>query len=190
MSALLEPPLDGEYADWHAGYVALVPSGDVRDHLRTQVHETIALLSGVSEDRAEQSYGPGKWTLKEVVLHMCDTERVFAYRLLRIARGDRTPLPGFEQDEWVPHSCANRRTVASLLLEYTAIHSDDATRRLGPRGGMDAEGDREREAGLRPRDGLHLCGAPAAPCPHHPRAVPSAVSRARRGVTPLAVFRA
>jgi len=123
MSALLERPLDGEYAEWHAGYVALVPDGDVRDHLRTQVHETVALLSGASEDRAEQAHGPGKWTLKEVVLHMCDTERVFAYRLLRIARGDSTPLPGFEQDEWVPHSCANRRMVASLLLEYAAIRS-------------------------------------------------------------------
>jgi hypothetical protein len=123
MSAILQRPLDAEYPDWHAGYVALVPDGDVRDHLRTQVHETITLLSGVTEDRAEQAYGPGKWTLKEVVLHMCDAERVFGYRLLRIARGDTTPLPGFEQDEWVPHSCANRRTMACLLLEYAVIRA-------------------------------------------------------------------
>jgi len=54
---------------------------------------------------------------------MCDAERVFDYRLLRIARGDATPLPGFEQDEWVPHSCANRRSMASLLLEYAAIRA-------------------------------------------------------------------
>jgi len=123
MSAILERPTKGEYADWHAGYVALVPEGDVRDHLRTQIFETITLLAGVAEAKAEQAYGPGKWTLKEVVLHMCDAERVFDYRLLRIARGDATPLPGFEQDEWVPHSCANRRSMASLLLEYAAIRA-------------------------------------------------------------------
>jgi uncharacterized damage-inducible protein DinB len=123
MSAILERPTKGEYADWHAGYVALVPEGDVRDHLRTQIFETITLLAGVAEAKAEQAYGPGKWTLKEVVLHMCDAERVFDYRLLRIARGDATPLPGFEQDEWVPHSCANRRSMASLLLEYATIRA-------------------------------------------------------------------
>ena len=123
MSDILERPARDEYADWHAGYVALVPEGDVRDHLRTQIFETVALLGGVAEAAAEQAYGPGKWTLKEVVLHMCDAERVFDYRLLRIARGDPTPLPGFEQDEWVPHSCANRRSMASLLLEYAAIRA-------------------------------------------------------------------
>ena len=122
-SAVPGRPAEDEYADWHAGYVALVPDGDVRDHLRTQLHETVALLSGVSESKAEQVYGPGKWTLKEVVLHMSDAERVFGYRLLRIARGDATPLPGFDQDEWVPHSCANRRSMASLLLEFAAIRS-------------------------------------------------------------------
>ncbi|MFI5309910.1 MAG: DinB family protein [Gemmatimonadales bacterium] len=123
MSAPPERPAASEYAAWYAGYVALVPDGDVRDHLRLQLHETLALLTGVAESRAERAYGPGKWTLKEVLLHMGDTERVFAYRLLRIARGDATPLPGFEQDEWVPHSCANRRTMASLLLELATIRS-------------------------------------------------------------------
>lgn len=119
----LERPSDDEYADWHAAYVALVPPGDVRDHLRTQIHETIALLSRVAETKAEQAYGPGKWTLKEVLQHMCDAERVFGYRLLRIARGDATPLAGFEQDEWVPQSAANRRSMASLRLEYAAIRA-------------------------------------------------------------------
>ena len=143
--ATLVRPREDEYADWHASYVALVPAGDVRDHLRTQLHETVALLSGVAEAKAEQAYGPGKWTLKEVVLHMCDAERVFGYRLLRIARGDATPLPGFEQDEWVPHSGANRRTMASLILEYAAIRAsttqlvdslpDEAWVRRGTAGG-------------------------------------------------------
>ena len=81
------------------------------------------MLSGVSDEKARKAYGAGKWTLKEALLHMTDTERVFSYRLLRIARGDTTPLPGFEQDEWVPNSGANIRSVASLLLEYASVRA-------------------------------------------------------------------
>src|ERR1035438_512090 len=106
---MLTRPAADEYFEYYGRYIALVPDGDVRDHLRTQLSETIALLSAVPDAKAERAYGAGKWTLKEVVLHMADTERVFGYRTLRIARGDTTPLPGFEQDEWVPHSCANTR---------------------------------------------------------------------------------
>lgn len=123
MSTSLVRPGSDEYAPFYHGYVDHVPDGDVRDHLRTQIHETIALLSGISDARAERAYGAGKWTLKEVVGHMCDTERVFGYRLLRIARGDLTPLPGFEQDEWVPRSGANQRSLANLILEFAAIRA-------------------------------------------------------------------
>jgi hypothetical protein len=120
---MLSRPGTDEYFEYYGGYIALVPDGDVRDHMRTQLFETVALLSGVSESTAEKAYGAGKWTLKEVVLHMSDTERVFGYRMLRIARGDTTPLPGFEQDEWVPHSCANARTMAKLVLEFSAVRA-------------------------------------------------------------------
>jgi hypothetical protein len=127
MSAILQRPAADEHAPSHEGYIRHVPAGDVRMHLRTQMHETIALFSGVNEARAGQGYGPGKWSLKEVISHISDAERVFAYRLLRVARGDQTPLPGFEQDEWVPTSCANQRTVASLLLEFAAIRASTLT---------------------------------------------------------------
>jgi uncharacterized damage-inducible protein DinB len=120
---MLSRPAADEFAPYYARYIALVPEGDVRDHMRTQLHETIALLSGVPDAKGEQAYGAGKWTLKEVLLHMADTERVMSYRMLRIARGDKTPLPGFEQDEWVPHSCANRRSMASLLMEFAAVRA-------------------------------------------------------------------
>ena len=120
---MLSRPESDEYFDYYGRYVALVPDGDVRDHLRAQLFETVALLEGVAEAKAEQAYGAGKWTLKEVVLHMADTERVFGYRMLRIARGDTTPLPGFEQDEWVPHSCANARAMSSLVLEFAAVRA-------------------------------------------------------------------
>jgi hypothetical protein len=116
-------PAADEYFEYYGKYIALVPDGDVRDHMRTQLSETIALLSGVADAKADQAYGAGKWTLKEAVLHMSDTERVFGYRLLRIARGDATPLPGFEQDAWVPHSCANARAMSSLLLEFAAVRA-------------------------------------------------------------------
>ncbi len=127
MSAILQRPSADEHAPSHEGYIGHVPPGDVRVHLRTQLHETIALFSGVDETRAGQGYGPGKWSLKEVIGHINDAERVFAYRLLRIARGDQTPLPGFEQDEWVPTSGANRRSLASLLLEFASIRASTMT---------------------------------------------------------------
>jgi hypothetical protein len=127
MSAILQRPAADEHAPSHEGYIRHVPAGDVRMHLRTQLHETIALFSGVDEQRAAQGYGPGKWSLKEIIGHINDAERVFAYRLLRVARGDKTPLPGFEQDEWVPTSCANQRSLASLLLEFAAIRASTMT---------------------------------------------------------------
>ena len=120
---MLQRPAADEYAPYYGTYISLVPDGDVRDHLRMQLHETVAMLSGVSDARGSVAYGPGKWTLKESLLHMIDAERVFAYRLLRIARGDTTPLPGFEQDEWVPRSGANARPMASLLIEFSAVRA-------------------------------------------------------------------
>lgn len=138
-------PRDEEHSPYFAPYIGAVPDGDVRDHLRTQVHETIALLSGVSDADAGKGYAPGKWSIKEVVGHICDCERVFAYRLLRIARGDETPLPGFDQDPWVPASKANARSMASLLLEFAAVRAstvllvdsldDEAWTRLGTASG-------------------------------------------------------
>jgi uncharacterized damage-inducible protein DinB len=118
---MLTRPASDEFAPYYAGYIGLVPEGDVRRHLRLQLQDTLATLSGVPDEKAEKGYGPGKWSLKEVVGHLSDAERVFAYRLLRIARGDKTALPGFEQDDWIPLSRANARTLASLLLEFAAV---------------------------------------------------------------------
>jgi hypothetical protein len=116
-------PNADEYFEYYGKYIALVPDGDVRDHMRTQLSETVALLSGVTDAKAEQAYGAGKWTLKEAVLHMSDAERVFSYRMLRISRGDTTPLPGFEQNDWVPHSCANDRPLTNLVMEFATVRA-------------------------------------------------------------------
>ena len=120
---MLRAPDPDEYAPFHAAYIAMVTEGDVRHVLRRQVPELTAMLSGVPEDRAAAGYAPGKWSLKEMLLHVIDAERVFGYRLLRIARGDATPLPGFEQDDWVPHSGANARAMPELLLELAAVRA-------------------------------------------------------------------
>ena len=123
MTAFLERPDASEFAPFYAAYVHLVPPGDVRDHLRIQIHETIALLSGVSDEKAAEAYAPGKWTLKEVIGHMCDAERVFGYRLLSIARGDPALLPSFDENLWVPASHASARSMAALMLEFAAVRS-------------------------------------------------------------------
>ena len=120
---MLSRPNADEYFEYYGTYISLVPDGDVRDILRSQLSETIAVLSGVSDAKAAEAYGPGKWTLKEAVLHMSDAERVFGYRMLRIARGDMTPLPGFDQNSWVPHSCANDRALTNLVMEFAAIRA-------------------------------------------------------------------
>jgi hypothetical protein len=120
---MLERPASDEYAPYFGTYISKVPAGDLRDLLRMQLHDTVTLLSNVDDARAARGYGPGKWTLKESLLHVIDAERVFSYRMLRVARGDQTPLPGFEQDEWVPQSGANARSMTSLLLELSAVRA-------------------------------------------------------------------
>ena len=105
-------PGPGEYAPYYERYVSRVAEGDVVATLRRQIEETLALLGGVSEERAGRGYEPGKWSIKELVGHMVDGERIFAYRALRFARGDRTPLPGFEQNPYVEAGDFNSRTLA------------------------------------------------------------------------------
>jgi uncharacterized damage-inducible protein DinB len=123
VSAVVARPEAGEYTPYYGTYVGKVPDGDVRELLRSQLPKTIELISSFSEEKASVGYGPGKWTLKEVLLHIADAERVFSYRMLRIGRGDTTPLPGFDQDPWVLTSHANDRSLPSLLAEYQAVRA-------------------------------------------------------------------
>ncbi|HEY9383371.1 MAG TPA: DinB family protein [Gemmatimonadales bacterium] len=112
-----------EYAPFYAGYVAGVPEGDVLDLLERALEETTRLLGAVPEARGDFAYAPGKWTLKEVVGHVVDAERVFSYRALRFARGDTTPLAAFDENAWAPNSGARARTLADLLGEYRAVRA-------------------------------------------------------------------
>ena len=116
-------PSPDEYAPYYHKYISRVRDGDIIDILREQSDAVRGMLARVPNERGLFAYAPGKWTLNESLLHVCDTERVFAYRALRIARGDTVALPGFEQDDWVPLSGANDRTIASIMDEFVAVRA-------------------------------------------------------------------
>jgi hypothetical protein len=114
-------PRSDEYVPYYGKYVSLVPEGDVVETLRTQIGETLSLLRAIPEERASHRYAPGKWSIKEVVGHMADVERVMTYRALRIARADATPLPGFDENAWVPAANFDARPLASLVHELAEV---------------------------------------------------------------------
>jgi uncharacterized damage-inducible protein DinB len=114
-------PADHEYAAYYADYVGLVPDGDIIAILATQLDDTLALLRNLTDAQALTAYAPGKWSIKEVVGHIADAERVFAQRALRFARGDQTPLAGFDEQAYVPAGHFNERPLPSLLAELAAV---------------------------------------------------------------------
>lgn len=112
-------PQPDEYAPFYAGYVQRVPAGsDILALLNQQPDELTALLRSLPETQAALRPAPDEWSVKEVIGHIADTERIFAYRALRIARGDTTPLPGFEQDAYVRATDFNARRLSDLLEEF------------------------------------------------------------------------
>lgn len=123
MTAPTIAPPAGEYAPHYAGYVARVPQGDVLARLRKQIGETAALLRPLDAARARHRYAPGKWSVIEVLGHLCDAERVFAYRVLRIARGDETPLAGFDENVYVPAAEFERRSMTDVIAEFEAVRA-------------------------------------------------------------------
>ena len=115
-------PGPDEYFEYYGKYISLV-GDDALAALHAQGVSTPRLLSGVSEAQAMFRYEPGKWSVKEVLGHVIDGERVFAHRALRFARADRTPLPGFEENEWVPAAHFDRRPLPELVAEYSAVRA-------------------------------------------------------------------
>jgi len=123
MTAPTTVPAADEYAPHYAGYVARVPPGDVVARLRRQIAEAAALLRPLDAARARHRYAPGKWSIIEVVGHLSDTERIMAYRALRIARRDEAPLAGFDENAYVPAAEFERRSLADVLAEFEAVRS-------------------------------------------------------------------
>lgn len=110
-----------EYVAYQKMYLDLVEDAKIVTLLGKSLNEFVALVDGLSDRELNYAYQEGKWTVKEVLLHMIDTERIFQYRALRFAREDKTMLPGFSENDFVPHSNANSRTKKSLLEEYNAV---------------------------------------------------------------------
>ncbi len=115
-------PLPGEYPAYARMYLDLLPHDDrLLEHLRDNLQAAIDLVSSLPEATLLHRYASEKWTIKEVLVHIVDDERIYAYRAMCFARGEATPLPGFEQDDYAAASGADERSLHSIMAEYAAV---------------------------------------------------------------------
>lgn len=134
-------PEAAEYDPYYTKYISLVEGDSCLPRLTAQSGDLKAMFANMPEDKGTFAYEAGKWTTKEVLSHLIDGERIFAYRLLRISRGDQMPIEGFEQDGYIENSNANNRCFSELLDEFELQRrsnllllnnlSDEASRRVG-----------------------------------------------------------
>jgi hypothetical protein len=114
-------PTESDYAPPHAAYVALVPEDDVLSAMEQQSSVMQKVLASLDEARAAQRYGEGKWSIKEVIGHIADAERIIGYRALAVARGEQQPLPGFDENEYVRNAAFDDWKVGDLAEEYALV---------------------------------------------------------------------
>jgi len=134
-----------EYVSYQRIYLDLVPNKPLIDTLEDALQEFVAFFNGIDAEKLNYSYQEGKWTIKELMLHVVDTERIFQYRALRFARADKTDLPGFSENDFVSNSNANDRSLTSLLDEFVVLRkstislfetfSEDTLLKIGISGG-------------------------------------------------------
>jgi len=118
----IEKPKDGEFPPYADMYIRLLPDdGLLLKHLEDNFIATKELILSLNEEKLNYRYAANKWTIKEILVHIIDVERIYTYRALRFARNDQTELPGFEQDDYTLHSQANTRSLESILGEYEAV---------------------------------------------------------------------
>ena len=120
-------PEPGEYPTNYLEYIKLLPDGDIIEIMERQGVETHEFFGNFSEKNSTFRYDPDKWCIKEIFMHLIDTERVFAYRALRISRGDTTPLPSFNQDEFVKNCNVMQRLISDLCAEYQSVRNASLT---------------------------------------------------------------
>lgn len=122
---IIGKPGESEYASYFSRYVNLVDSDDILKSLVTQMADTNSVLREISEDKGAFSYAEGKWSIKELVGHLIDTERVMAYRAMRFSRKDETELEGFEQDPYVSNGNFNNVNLAGLVKQFALLRESN-----------------------------------------------------------------
>lgn len=125
---LIAKPESGEYAPYTLMYIDLLPDdGVILKHLRDNLENTTRFVRLLPEDRLAHRYAEDEWTIKEILVHIIDDERIYCYRALRYARNDTTELPGFEQEAYVPYSGANDREIEAILEELATVRKATLT---------------------------------------------------------------
>jgi len=118
----IQKPMEGEFNPYAIMYIKLLPDdGLVLKHLKENFKKVKEFVLSLPHDKLNYRYAQNKWTIKEILVHIMDDERIYAYRALRIARNDKTPLPGFEQEDYIPFSKANKRSLNNIFQEYKTI---------------------------------------------------------------------
>jgi uncharacterized damage-inducible protein DinB len=120
---IISPPKSDEYPEEFDQYIELVPSDDLLQYFNTQQLSVASLVAGLSEDQLLYRYAEGKWSVKDIFCHLIDCERIYNYRALCIARGDKTAFPGFEENDYVATAHADSRDITSIVAEYKAVRS-------------------------------------------------------------------
>jgi len=124
----IEKPKDGEFPPYAKMYIKLLPDdGLLLEHLKENFDKTKEFILSLSEEKLTYRYAKNKWTIKEILVHIIDDERIYAYRALCFARNDKTELPGFEQDDYATFSNANERSIENILNEYEAVRNATIT---------------------------------------------------------------
>lgn len=124
---MLQRPGPDEFAPFYQGYVDRVPPGDVLVHLQAQGERTHSLLSALPEAKGMYCYAPGKWTVKRLVQHIVDGERLFCYRAMCIARGEQGSLPGFDENAYAELDGSDARSLALIVDEYVSVRAATVT---------------------------------------------------------------
>ena len=124
---IITKPTPQEYAPYYGNYISKVQPDNLLEALHQHTDEWIEFICRLPAHKGDYAYATGKWTVKEVLLHVIDAERIFAYRALRFARNDQTELPGFEENDYVPFSNAAARSLLSLQEEFAAVRQATLT---------------------------------------------------------------
>ncbi|TMM57450.1 DinB family protein [Maribacter algarum] len=114
---------EGEYNPYYRTYIDKLGDSDLLPTLEKQLKNFPNFMASIPEEKLTYAYAPGKWTVLEALQHIIDTERIFQYRALRFSRNDKTPLQGFEQDDFVPESNANNKSIEAMIEEYQAVRA-------------------------------------------------------------------